>query len=331
MAAFGFHSTTDEVLADTALEDTVALVTGASSGLGLETARALAARGARVVMLARDRDKLERAAAGLEEAGLPGTLDTALLDLADLDRVRSAAATLLDLYPRVDLLINNAGVMACPLQRTAQGFEMQFGTNHLGHFLLTGLLVPALLEGARQGADVRVVNLSSAGHRFGAVDFEDPNYRQRAYDKWQAYGQAKTANILFTVGLDARLAGQGVRAFAVHPGMIQTELGRHLDEADIAAIRERAATASRADGAAGGFKSIPQGAATTVYAATSPDLAGLGGRYLEDCQLAAPAREGGAGGVQDYAVDPALAERLWQLSEELVGERFRFSSEGGSR
>jgi NAD(P)-dependent dehydrogenase (short-subunit alcohol dehydrogenase family) len=324
MSELGFHSTADEVLAETALDDTVALVTGASSGLGLETARALAARGARVVMLARDRDKLEQAAAVIESQGLPGRLDTALLDLADLERVRGAAATLLDLYPRVDLLINNAGVMACPLGRTAQGFERQFGTNHLGHFLFTCLMAPALLEGARQGADARVVNLSSAAHRFAAVDFEDPNYRQRDYDKWQAYGQSKTANILFTVALDRRLAGQGVRAFAVHPGMIQTELGRHLDEADIAAIRERAASAVSEDGAELGFKTIPQGAATTVYAATSADLAGQGGQYLEDCHVARVASEDSAGGVQSYATDPELAERLWHLSEELVGESFNF-------
>lgn len=333
MPSFGFESTTDEVLAEVSLQGRVALVTGASSGLGLETARALAARGATVVMLGRDRRKLEDAAAALAESDLPGRLDTALLDLADLDQVRGAAATLLDLYPRVDLLINNAGVMACPLSRTAQGFEQQFGTNHLGHFLFTCLMAPALVGAAAEWEGVRVVNLSSAGHRFAPVDFDDPNYLQREYDKWQAYGQSKTANILFSVALDQRLAPRGVRVFAVHPGMIMTELGRHLDEADIAAIRDRAAAASGddgkddGDGGPGAFKSIPQGAATTVYAATSSDLDGLGGRYLEDCQLAAKAGEGAAGGVESYAVDPDAAQRLWLLSEELVGQSFDFQGE----
>lgn len=329
MAEFGFASTTDEVLEGISLEGRTALVTGASSGLGMETARALASRGATVVMLARSREKLDAAVAVLEADALPGRLDSALLDLADLDRVRNAAATLLDLYPRVDLLINNAGVMACPLQRTAQGFEMQFGTNHVGHFLLTCLMAPALLAAAAAGGEPRVINLSSAGHRFGAFNFTDPDYHQRDYEKWQAYGESKTANILFSVGLDARLAPRGVRVLAVHPGMIMTELGRHLDEADLEAIRARAASRSAAGQEAGGeprslFKSIPQGAATTVWAATSPALAGVGGRYLEDCQLAEEAGKDTAGGVESYATDPALAEQLWQLSEDLVGERFTF-------
>ncbi|MBN7795569.1 SDR family NAD(P)-dependent oxidoreductase [Parahaliea mediterranea] len=330
MSAFGFASTTDEVLAEVRLEGRVALVTGASSGLGLETARALAARGATVVMLGRNRAKLEGAAAALAESEPPGRLDTARLDLADLDQVRGAAATLLDLYPRVDLLINNAGVMACPLSRTAQGFEQQFGTNHLGHFLFTCLMAPALIRAAAEGEGARVVNLSSGGHRFAPVDFDDPNYLRRDYDKWQSYGQSKTANILFSVALDRRLAPRGVRVFAVHPGMIMTELGRHLDAADIESMRERAAAIAAGDGggeAPGGFKTIPQGAATTVYAATSRELDGLGGRYLEDCQLAAKAGEGVAGGVESYAVDPNAAQRLWQLSEELVGQSFDFQGE----
>lgn len=331
MSQFGFASTTDQVLEGVSLEGRVAMVTGASSGLGLETARALASRGATVVMLARNRQKLDGAAAALSEGDLPGRLDTALLDLADLGQVRSAAATLLDLYPRVDLLINNAGVMACPLERTAQGFELQFGTNHLGHFLFTGLMAPALERAAREGGEPRVVNLSSAGHRFAPVDFDDPNYRARDYDKWQAYGQAKTANILFTVGLDQRLVSRGVRAFAVHPGMIMTELGRYLTEADLEAIRARATRTSGSGGGdshEGGFKSIPQGAATTVYAATSADLDGLGGLYLEDCHLAEPATEGGGGGVEPYATNPALAERLWRLSEQLVEQAFAFDERG---
>ncbi len=324
MAELGFASTTDEVLGDIDLSGKVALVTGASTGLGLETSRALASRGAQVVMLARNSEKLNAAAASLEELELPGQLDTALLDLADLRQVRSAAATLVNLYPRIDLLINNAGVMACPLSRTAQDFELQFGTNHLGHFLLTGLLAPSLLAAAAAGRAPRVVNLSSAGHRFAPVDFDDPNYRTREYNKWQAYGESKTANVLFTVGLDARLAPLGVRAFAVHPGMIFTELGRHLDEEDIQALGTRAEQA-KVNG--GGFKKIPQGAATSVWAATAASLAGEGGLYLEDCHIARPAAESDSGGVEAYAVDPAHAERLWQLSERLVETQFDFSKE----
>ncbi|WP_116367183.1 SDR family NAD(P)-dependent oxidoreductase [Parahaliea mediterranea] len=326
MAALGFSSTTDEVLAGADLSGRLAMITGASSGLGMETARALASRGATVVLLARDRTKLDKAVAALEQQDLPGQLDSALLDLADLDKVRNAAATLLDLYPRVDLLINNAGVMACPLQRTAQGFEMQFGTNHVGHFLFTCLMAPALQASAAAGGEPRVVNLSSAGHRFGAFHFDDPNYQQRDYEKWQAYGESKTANVLFSVALDERLAPHGVRVFAVHPGMIMTELGRHLDEADIEAIRSRAASASggQADSPRSLFKTIPQGAATSVYAATAPALAGDGGRYLEDCHIAEVASQDGAGGVESYATDPALAQRLWRLSEQLVGQTFSF-------
>lgn len=321
MREFGAESSTDDVLQGLSLEGKVALVTGASSGLGLETARALASRGARVVMLARNREKLEAAAAGLEDANQAGQLDTATLDLANLDQLRSAAATLLDLYPSIDLLINNAGVMACPLQRSAQGFEMQFGTNHLGHFLFTALMAPALCETAKQQGAARVVNLSSAGHRLAPLNLEDPNYLGRDYDKWQAYGESKTANVLFTVALDRRLAPYGVRTFAVHPGMIVTDLGRHLDSADIEALGQRAQNAS-----GGNYKTIPQGAATTVYAATAPELLGRGGDYLEDCDIAGPTTADSPGGVEFYATDVATAEDLWQLSERLVGLSFSFNS-----
>jgi len=323
MREFGFESTTEDVTEGLSLEGKVAMVTGASSGLGLETARVLAARGATVVMLARNRDKLEAAAASLENGDLDGRLDTAQLDLADLDQVRSAAATLLDLYPRIDLLINNAGVMACPLARTAQDFEMQFGTNHVGHFLFTCLMAPALQAAAEQDGTARVVNLSSAGHRFAPVDLADPNYLQREYDKWQSYGESKSANILFTVALDKRLAPHQVRVFAAHPGMIMTELGRHLDADDIKALSARSESVSSGD-SGGEFKTIPQGAATSVYAATATELADQGGVYLEDCHIASAAVEGASGGVEAYATDPDTAEQLWQLSEQLVGQRFSF-------
>lgn len=315
MSQFNAESTTSDVLQGISLDSAVVLVTGASSGLGVETSRALASVGAEVVMLARDEAKLGDAAAALREE-LPGAkIAVACVDLADLDSVRRAASELLDAYPSITLLINNAGVMACPLMRTAQGFEMQFGTNHLGHFLFTCLLEPALIA----GAPGRVVNLSSGGHKFANVNFDDPNYTSREYEKWQAYGESKTANVLFSVELDRRLKGQKVRSFAVHPGVIMTELSRHMDEADFTALSERAPST-------GGlvFKSVEQGAATSVWAATSPDLDGEGGIYLEDCQIAPPAEEAGGSGVEAYAVDEAAAQRLWSLSEELVGQTFEF-------
>jgi NAD(P)-dependent dehydrogenase (short-subunit alcohol dehydrogenase family) len=235
--------------------------------------------------------------------------------LADLNSVRNAATEILLYHSEIQLLINNAGVMACPLMRTAQGFEMQFGTNHLGHFLFTGLLSDALLE----GAPGRVVNLSSAGHKFGRFNFEDPSYTHREYDKWQAYGESKTANVLFTVGLDLRTRERGVRAFAVHPGAIMTNLGRHMEEADLVALQEKSPSGDKLV-----FKSVEQGAATTVWAASSPHLSGRGGIYLEDAQIAPAAVEGKNIGVEPYAVNPATAEKLWALSEELVGQSFDY-------
>lgn len=313
MTEFNAESTANDVIQGIDLAGTQAVVTGASSGLGVETARALASAGAAVVMVARNPAKLEQAVAQVQATEPQARLDTALLDLADLDSVRTGAADILARFPRINLLINNAGVMACPLDRTAQGFEMQFGTNHLGHFLLTALLAPALLA----GAPTRVINLSSAGHRFGAVNLEDPNYQQREYNKWQAYGEAKTANALFSVGLDARGRSKGVRSLAVHPGVIVTELSRHMQQEDYELLT------------AGGtremtYKSVGQGAATSVWAATAPSLEGRGGIYLEDCHVAEPATPGGEGGVESYAVDPDIADGLWQVSEELVGEIFSF-------
>ncbi len=315
MTNFNADSTTDDVIAGISLAGRVAVVTGASAGLGVETARVLAQAGARVLLVARSREKLAPVLQSLRDQ-LPGAqLDSAFMDLADLDSVRAAAADIAARHPRINLLINNAGVMACPLGRTAQGFELQFGTNHLGHFLFTGLLLPALRAAAAEsGRDSRVIALSSAGHRFGGIDFEDPNYERRAYDKWGAYGQSKTANALFAVGLDARERGRGVRAFAVHPGVIMTELGRHVQPEDWETLK--AARPSKEEMT---YKSLEQGAATSIWGATSPQLQDLGGLYLEDCHIAGPAEPGKGGGVAAYASDPALADRLWALSEDLVG------------
>lgn len=315
MSNFNAESTTDDVIEGVSLEGKLAVVTGASSGLGLETSRIFARQGATVVMVARSAEKLEVALSAIREDVPEARLESVLMDLSDLESVRSAAATILQDHPGIDLLVDNAGVMICPLGRTAQGFEMQFGTNHMGHFLFTCLLVPALLE----SAPGRIVVLSSGAHKMAPLNLEDPNYNAREYNKWLAYGESKTANVLFAVALDARLKAHGVRTFAVHPGIIMTELGRHMSQED---MEQMMAMAPKGEDIK--FKSIPQGAATSVWAATSEDLAGCGGLYLENCQIADPAVAGGDGGVESYALDADTAERLWALSEEMVGQSFSF-------
>ena len=313
MSTFNAESSTNDVIDGISLAGKVAVVTGASSGLGVETVRVLAGAGATVLMLARDKEKLAGVADGLREENPAATIDIEIVDLADLESVRRAGAAVAAKYPAIDLLINNAGVMACPLARTAQDFEMQFGTNHLGHFLFACLLVPALTDTAR------VISLSSGGHKFGRVDFDDPNYQHRDYEKWSAYGQSKTANALFAVGLDDRLKGRGARAYAVHPGIIMTELSRHMVQEDYELLNARLP-----EGQEMTLKSVQQGAATSVWAATSPSLASEGGIYLEDCHIAEAATPGGEGGVESYALDHTDADRLWALSEDLVGQRFTF-------
>jgi len=315
MSNFDATSTTAEVINGVSLAGKFAVVTGASAGLGVETTRTLAAAGAEVLMVARDQDALTAVAQELRQQHPGVKLYTQRMDLADLESVRAAAAQIRQNHPRIHLLINNAGVMACPLARTAQGFEMQFGTNHMGHFLFTCLLVPALLA----AAPARVINLSSGGHQFANFNFDDPAYFDREYDKWQAYGESKTANILFTVALDKRLRDRGVRAFAVHPGVIMTKLGRHMLPADLELL-----AAKTPPGETLVFKSVEQGAATTVWAATTAELDGKGGIYLEDCQIARPVQPGSSGGVEAYALDKGAAERLWSLSEELAEESVQF-------
>jgi NAD(P)-dependent dehydrogenase (short-subunit alcohol dehydrogenase family) len=296
--AFDVDTTTDAVLAGVDLSGQTIVVTGATSGLGRESARALASAGAKVVLTGRDDQK---GVAAVEAVGHGATFHN--IDLADLGAVRRGTDELLERIDRLDVLINNAGVMACPLLRTADGFEMQFGTNHLGHFLLTARLAPL--------APARVVNLSSHGHMIGGVDLDDPNYERRDYDKWGAYGQAKTANVLFTRELERRFGDQGRHSYAVHPGMIATDLGRHLEPADFEYIGSR--TKDRpSDGPSTAFKTVETGAATQVWAATGDGIPG--GSYLADvavCEQVAP-----------HATDDGAAGRLWDLSEELVGEAF---------
>lgn len=308
-------TTTNEIIDGVDLRGKVAVVTGTSAGIGGETARALAQAGATVVMAARDAQKNARALEAVR-AAVPGAqVEHVTLDLSNLASVRTAAAEILKKHARIDLLINNAGVMACPLMRTADGFEMQFGTNHIGHFLLTCLLVPAL----RAASGARIVNLSSGGHRIGNIDFDDPNFEHRPYNNWLAYGQAKTANTLFTVGLTKRLQQFGITANAVHPGGIQTELGRHLTAEDHAMLAQWSDQGLE-------YKTLEQGAATSVWAAVAPELAGVSGRYLEDCNEGLPDDTPmSLAGYASHALDPEAAEKLWALSEKLVGQRFEFN------
>jgi NAD(P)-dependent dehydrogenase (short-subunit alcohol dehydrogenase family) len=317
MTTFGAQSTTDEVLEGIDLTGKRALVTGVSAGLGVETARVLAAHGADVVGAARDLKKAESATARIREA-VDGRFSLVELDLASLASVRACADALLADGRPFDLAIANAGVMATPLWRTADGFEGQLGTNHLGHFLLVNRIAPLMRSGAR------LVNLSSVGHQFADIDMDDPNFEQRPYDAVVAYGGSKTANVLFTVEFDRRHRGRGVRAAAVHPGGIMTELARYMTpEAVQQMIATLAAEEGRAADAEHSFKTVPQGAATTVWAAVTAPAELVGGRYCEDCHVADVAEKGsGRGGVRAYALDPQRARRLWSLSERLVGETF---------
>jgi NAD(P)-dependent dehydrogenase (short-subunit alcohol dehydrogenase family) len=313
---FDSQSTTDQVLEGIDLKGKVAIVTGASGGLGAETARALAARGARVTLTGRDTAKAEGVAETIRAAHPGAELDVRELALDRPDSVRAFAKGWLADGRALHLLLNNAGVMACPLSRTPEGWEQQFATNHLGHFLLTGLLFPAL----QAGAPARVVNTSSGGHRFSGVDFDDIHFEKRPYDKWVAYGQSKTANVLHAVELDRRWSGVGVRGFGLHPGMIITELGRHLVKEDIELLQARAK--ERDDAGISSRKTVPQGAATQCWAATAPELDGQGGLYLEDCQVSGTTPPPGSLGAEAWALDPDAAARLWTVSEELLGERF---------
>jgi NAD(P)-dependent dehydrogenase (short-subunit alcohol dehydrogenase family) len=319
---FGATSTTDEVLEGVNLNGKRILVTGVSAGLGVETARTLAAHGAQVVGAARDLDKAKTATEQVRaEAAKGGGLELVELDLASLTSVRACADGLVSAGKPFDLIIANAGIMACPKSQTSDGFETQFGTNHLGHFVLVNRIA-SLLKSAS-----RLVNLSSAGHRFADVDLDDPNFERTPYTEFGAYGRSKTANILFAVEFDRRHKANGVRATAVHPGGIQTELSRHMTPEVRQQLTARLERINAANAAAGlppfTYKTIPQGAATSVWAGVVASADEVGGRYCEDCHVA----ERGEGveamaGVRAYALDSDHAKALWAKSEEMVGERF---------
>jgi NAD(P)-dependent dehydrogenase (short-subunit alcohol dehydrogenase family) len=314
---FGAESTTDEVLDGVDLRGKRIFVTGTSAGLGVETARALAAHGAEVVGAVRDLEKGHRATEVVRaQASNGGSLELVELDLASLASARACADALVAAGKPFDRIITNAGVMACPEGVTADGFETQFGTNHLGHFVLVNRIAALLRPGGR------LVNLSSAGHRFADVDLDDPNFEHTPYTEFGAYGRSKTANILFAVEFDRRHKQRGVRAAAVHPGVIQTELGRHLTPELIQQIRP-ASAGQPAAAPAFQYKSIPQGAATSVWTAIVAEADAVGGRYCEDCHVAEVIDDPSfRGGVRPYALDPEHAKALWAKSEAMVAERF---------
>ncbi len=315
---FGAKSTTDDVLSGVDLSGKRVLVTGASAGLGVETARALVAHGASVVGAARDLGKARDATAAVRAAAKNGaTLDLIELDLASLKSVRAAADRVVKDGKQFDVVIANAGVMACPKGTTADGFETQFGTNHLGHFVFVNRIASLIKPGGR------LVNLSSAGHRYSDVDLDDPNFERTPYTEFGAYGRSKTANVLFAVEFDRRHKARGVRAAAVHPGGIQTELGRHMTPELIQQMMTSINQARPAGAPAFEFKTIPQGAATTVWAGFVADANAVGGRYCEDCHVAELNRDPNVReGVRPYAIDGERAKALWTKSEEMVGERF---------
>jgi NAD(P)-dependent dehydrogenase (short-subunit alcohol dehydrogenase family) len=320
--SFGATSTTDEVLQGIDLTGKRILVTGVSAGLGAETARALVAHGAEVVGTARDLAKARAATERVPAASRRGgSLQLVALDLASFASVRRCSDDLLANARPFDIIIANAGVMACPKGATADGFETQFGTNHLGHFLLVNRIAPLLRPGSR------LINLSSAGHRYADVDLDDPNFERTPYAEFVAYGRSKTANVLFAVEFDRRHKARGVRAAAVHPGVIRTELSRHMPPGALEKVIAEIIASQPKDAPPFAWKSIPQGAATSVWAACVADPAAVGGRYCEDCHVAeVAAAPGSRGGVQPYALDPERAQELWQRSEQWVGERFDVAS-----
>jgi NAD(P)-dependent dehydrogenase (short-subunit alcohol dehydrogenase family) len=322
--SFGATSTTDDVLSRVGLKGKRILVTGVSAGIGVETARSLAAHAAQVVGAARDLNKAKTASEPVRKdaAAIGGSFELVELDLANLKSVRACADRLLEKGEPLDVVIANAGVMATPFGHTADGFETQFGTNHLGHFVLVNRIAPLIRTGGR------LINVSSAGHRRSNVDLEDPNFERTPYEPFVAYGRSKTANILFAVAFDRRHREHGVRAAAVHPGIIETELIRHMSpswlQTRVDEINQQLAAAGKPPIH---WKSIPQGAATSVWAGVVAPADEIGGRYCEDCHVGSVVADGVPAsavseGVRGYAVDPKTAEALWEKSEELVGESF---------
>ena len=316
-SAFGARSTALDVVAGLSLAGKNAIVTGGASGLGFETSKALASAGANVTLAVRNLAQGEAAAADMRSGFPQAQVQVVQLDLADLHSVRRFAADWLATGKPLDILINNAAIMACPLTRNAQGWEAQFATNHLGHFELTTQLLPALLQAGKATGDARVVCLSSTGHKICGVDFDDIQFERREYNKWKAYGQAKSANAMFALGLHLKYAAQGITANAVHPGGIMTGLQKFLPQEEMQAMGWFKEDGTVLDI----FKTPPQGAATSVWAATAPALKGKGGMYLEDCHQGVPADPTNrASGYSPHIADAAQALRLWDVSEKLLAQ-----------
>ena len=310
-SGFGVKSEPAQVMAGINLSGKIAVVTGGYSGIGLETVRALNACGARVLVPARRVEVAREALKGIVDDG-----DVIALDLADIQSVRACVASITSIVNSIDILINNAGVMACPETRVGDGWELQFAANHLGHFVLTLGLLPAL----KMSGNARVVVLSSTAHKISAIRWNDLHFASE-YDKWQAYGQSKTADSLFAIALDERMKDSGIRAFSVHPGGIMTPLQRHLDLEEMIALGWLDKDGQPSAMAASMFKTPSQGATTTLWAATSPQLDNMGGVYCENCDVAALQQDGPEAryvGVAPWAVDTEQAERLWTLSEKAI-------------
>src|SRR6201993_3963935 len=322
--SFGATSTTDDVLSGVNLKGKRIFVTGVSAGLGVETARSLAAHGAQVVGAARDLNKAKAATEQVRKdaSANGGGFELLELDLANLKSVRACADQLLAKGEAFDVVIANAGVMATPFGHTADGFETQFGTNHLGHFVLVNRIASLISDGGR------LINLSSAGHRYSNVNLKDPNFERTPYEPFVAYGRSKTANILFAVAFDRRHRDRGIRAAAVHPGVIHTELARYVDARQIEKIIEQRNQQLAAEGKAPfRWKTIPQGAATSVWAGVVAPAEEIGGKYCENCHVGHVVADDVAinpisEGVRGYALDSTIAAALWKKSEEMVGETF---------
>lgn len=302
-------TTTTDVLEGVDLSGRTVLVTGATTGIGKETARSLAAAGGSVVITARTDDKGSATVAEITEAVPGADVGYEVLELGSLESVRAFTDRFAAGHDRLDVLIGNAGIMAVPFGRTEEGHELQFGTNHLGHFVLVGRLLPLL----QASAPARVVLLSSGGHMASDIHWDDPDFESHEYNKMDAYGQSKTANILHAVELDRRYGPLGVHAYAVHPGMVATQLGRNFTPDVMEDLKARAAANPAGAGTLPPLVGTDVGAATSVWAATAAELDAQGGTYLADCAVATAA---------PYATDPDAARRLWALSEELVGEEF---------
>jgi NAD(P)-dependent dehydrogenase (short-subunit alcohol dehydrogenase family) len=317
-SGFGAETTAAEVIRGIDLSGKTAIVTGGYSGIGLESTRTLLSAGAKVLVPARD---LSKATSAL--TAMPGVI-AEKLDLMDPRSIDAFANRLVGSGQALHILVNNAGIMANPLTRDARGYESQFSTNHLGHFQLTARLWPAL----RRAKSARVVSLSSVGHRRAAVDFEDPNFEHREYDRWIAYGQSKSANALFAVGLDDIGQSDGIRAFSVHPGGVVTDLIRYMTTEEVRAYGVLDEHARPIIDPARNMKTPEQGAATSVWCATSAQLEGLGGVYCEDCDIAVPVPGDSKElrGVRPWAIDREFARELWNLSERLTGVRFPSTS-----